>query len=1011
MPLYPKQYEAIQACSEPDGLRKYVLLSGCRWSGKCVSPDTLVYTSAGLTPIGKMGKAPENAFSPTHHRVLALSKDGLDVSMATATQFYNSGFREANCVKTEMGYEIVCSPHHPIWSEHLGKIQFRTSDEIKALLAAGQQVWLPMMRQHPGTWPDKYQYVTFDWADGNTASAVEASARISAAFAAGARTKRELAHAAKSAGITVAKWMKSPTPERRMTIEIDEDFAYAIGVMVGDGCYTKAVMQGHMTIFSSSDTEIIAEMTRIMESRFPEASVVARSRYDYVIRSCAFRKFLHHTGMAHKYAHEKTIPDFIFGSPKSVVIAFIQGLFDTDGTVGKKANVSYCSASPVLAKQVHDVLLALGVRSTRFFKHNKCRGAWHIATREEDDFRSKVGFRLKRKQERANNRKLPWKVAWSAYPPSFVDVLKRLHYSRNRRGIGKLSRKVHKQIISNVIRRHISLSMKRIAPLAKVINCETEPSFQSYWMQGKVWWDQVKTCSPTESELVDLCVPETESFIAGGFINHNTYAGLFAICDHAWNTDGGSVCVLCTSIPAGSSSGIWTLLTENVIPQWIEANFGFNWAPVDAGRWKNKLCKPRQDGATKKLYCCVTNRFGGRTRIELNSLKDERDVEKEFKNRYFSMIYWSEMSAFNDRRTFDTLLHALRMPNVPEERHLLLCDTNPSDLGTEYFGWKIFYHTRTANPDDLDEAERPIQKHLKLVEFTLDDNFSLSVERKKEILSLFAHDPDLLARYGYGRWVKASSNALFISVFKPAIHVFGDVGELDPEMLLPEPNCSELITGWDPGGANPAMVIAEKVFRPVQRLPTGGGKLEAKEESVIKFLDELAFVKENFSYAEFTELVMEKIRYWERFMGRELMWVHWSDRSCFDQREAISNRVPYEEIYAASGGKILLQAHEKSQARGTKAPGIRLWRKLLFQERMYFSAAMTPKLIEMNKVLRRDMRRGMPPDSVDKNQDERHIFDSARYLVMSENWEELQDGILTMETAKREEPRLISVRL
>jgi hypothetical protein len=522
---------------------------------------------------------------------------------------------------------------------------------------------------------------------------------------------------------------------------------------------------------------------------------------------------------------------------------------------------------------------------------------------------------------------------------------------------------------------------------------------------------------PKQLELMRLCREPsgTRKYVLcnGPRWAAKSWGCLHAVADHAWNTNGGSICVLCTSVPAGSSSGIWTLLTENVLLQWIDGDFGFDWAEIGIGRWKNQKCTPRADGTTKKLYCYVTNKFGGKTRIELNSLKDERDVEKEFKNRYFSMIYWSELSNFQDRATFDTLCHALRMPGVPEEDHLLLADTNPSDVGEDYWGYKLWYETRIARPEDLGEHERPIQRNLKLIEFTIDDNLSLDENRKKEILASFAHDPDLMARYGYGKWVKASSNALFLGKFKPSIHIIGDSKESDPEMLVPQEDCTQLYGGWDPGSANPAFSIFEKVFRTVliTRVRDGKEVQEWVEQSVFKFIDELAFVKESFSIGEFTEFVMEKVIFWEKWLGREVAWTHWSDRSAFDQRESISNRYVYEEVYSVSGGKILLQAHEKSQIRGTKAPSIRLWKKLLFQDRLFFSAAMTPKIIEMNKVLRRDTRKGMPVDSVDKAQNERHIFDCCRYGVQSECWEELQESIITMETDKRPEPKLMSVRL
>jgi hypothetical protein len=428
--------------------------------------------------------------------------------------------------------------------------------------------------------------------------------------------------------------------------------------------------------------------------------------------------------------------------------------------------------------------------------------------------------------------------------------------------------------------------------------------------------------------------------------------------------------------------------------------------------------KPRQDGASKKIYCVVTNRHGGTTRIELNSLKDERFVEKDFKNRNFSMYYWSELSNFRKRSTFDAILPALRGYRLPDDDYLLLADTNPAEEGTDHWAYKLWYETRIAKPEELDEDEVRIQKSLHLLEFVLDDNLSLTEDQKGDVLAMFSHDPDLKARYGYGKWVKASSDALFFGVFRPNIHIVGNVNDEDPEVLIPSDDCSELITSWDPGSANPAMVIAEKVHRTVERVSGNETPNDIarrahglaprpieREESVFKFIDELAFVKDELSVADFTELALARMEFWEYFMGKRFIWRHWSDSSAFDFRESISNRYVYEEVYAASAGKITLQKVEKGDGSVTRA--VRLWRKLLHQQRMYFSAGFTPKLIEMNRGLKRNKSEKAPIDSVAKGQDLRHIFDAGRYLVMMECYNELHDGIITLESAALPAGKLI----
>lgn len=483
--------------------------------------------------------------------------------------------------------------------------------------------------------------------------------------------------------------------------------------------------------------------------------------------------------------------------------------------------------------------------------------------------------------------------------------------------------------------------------------------------------------------------------ISGPRWSSKTILALHCCVDHAWNTPNAVVNVLVPSITVGSDSGVWTLLVEQIIPEWIEGDFGLDWAVRGT---------PRQHGVTKKFYCLITNRFGGKSRFELNSLKDERKVENDFKNRYFSMIYWSELSNFKHRKTFDTLIQSLRVKGVSEQQHILLADTNPGDDGKDSWIYKLWYETRVADPENLKLEERPIQKNLRLLEVFLDDNPYLSEDRKAQLKASFAHDPDLYDRYVLGKWTKSSSDALFAGTFSPAIHVIGNDDDSDPEILVPEENCIELITGWDPGGSNPAAVIAEKVYMP--SIETDGSQNPQKETSVFKFLDELVFVGGDLSIGEFTELFLELMTAWEEYLGKQVMWRHWSDRQAFDQKESISKRYVYEEVYAASGGRIMLEAVEKG--RGSVAQGVRLWRKLLFQKRLLFSASRTPKMIEMNRSLRRGKNL---PDTVSETDPNRHVFDAGRYLVVRECWDEMLSGILLLRTIKPDSKRLISVPL
>lgn len=480
-----------------------------------------------------------------------------------------------------------------------------------------------------------------------------------------------------------------------------------------------------------------------------------------------------------------------------------------------------------------------------------------------------------------------------------------------------------------------------------------------------------------------------------------TVGCLNTVVDHAWNTRNAAVSVLCTSITAGADQGVWTLLTETIIPQWIEGDFGLEWATDKNGK---DIGSPRQHGVTKKFYCIIKNKWGGNSRIQLDSLKDEREVEKDFKNRYLTMIYWSEVSNFKDPATYQTLIQALRGLGVPEDEFLLLGDTNPAKNGTDNWIYKEWYEFRLKDPSKLTEDERPRQKYLKLVEWYPDDNPHLSEEFKMQKRAEFAADPDLYARYWLGQWKRSSTGALFVGQFKRSIHVIENITE-DGETYVcaPEPDTFELDIGWDIGEANHAAEFAARYFR-------DDGK------SVFRFFDEAVIIGGIASVADFTEMVLQKMRKWEKMLGHAVQWTHWSDRSSLDQTQSISRRLPAEEVLDASLNEIVLIGVDNT--RGSLSPSVRHYRKMLFQERLEFSEYACPMLIEVNTALKSkpvprglDLPPGWLPDTVADQSKHKHPFDAARYILMGRCWDELVASISKRARVDKSNNELISVPL
>lgn len=495
--------------------------------------------------------------------------------------------------------------------------------------------------------------------------------------------------------------------------------------------------------------------------------------------------------------------------------------------------------------------------------------------------------------------------------------------------------------------------------------------------------------SPKQTQLLKLCRSKTGRkkyiLLSGTRWAGKSIGGMHTICDHLWNTKDASVLVLCYTAGTAATSGIWTELTEKILPEWIAADFGMEWAEKG---------EPRIHGATKKMMCAVINKHGGVSKLELDSLDDEREVEKRYKSRYYSMVYWSEASEFHEELSMTTLMACLRIVGLPSDEHILLIDVNPAKEGTDHFLYKYFYEMRIA--DDLDADEKPIQACLHLIEWTMDDNPYLTDDDKSVIKAAYKTSPSLWSRYVLGLWVKVVEKGLFTKQFSLATHVVGNPNDREPEILIPMEGCSELITGHDEGGVNPVSYIIEKCT-----LHT-----DVKDFTMFRYLDELAFIGEEISPEEFTLLFVAKMDFWENEIGGEVRWRHWSDRSALDHKQSIAQRTVADEMFSVSQGRIKLEAVEKG--RGSVGNRIRLWRKLLIQGRIVISA-LCPKLIEMNE----NINCGKVPDTIATHSIYKHPFDAATYPVAKECWDELQDDIHVIRTKER--PRdgsnLVEVRM
>lgn len=463
---------------------------------------------------------------------------------------------------------------------------------------------------------------------------------------------------------------------------------------------------------------------------------------------------------------------------------------------------------------------------------------------------------------------------------------------------------------------------------------------------------------------------------------------------HLWNTPNAIGMMLGRTTTQNSDGGPWQYLTENVLPQWEEGDFGF------------ELVTPvRMEAVTHKFYFETTNKFDGVSRFYLESLDVEGDAEKKFKGKNYSYIYVPELSHFKFRKTFDVLQECLRCPWLRPDQQKMICDTNPADEGEDSWIWKLWYWFRTIDLDSLDEetkvdlnlhmikdeaqmtralnALRRLQNNLAVHSYTIDDNIFITEEQKEEQFAKYAHDKDLLDRYYYGKWIKASGDGLFREVWRPSIHEVGEPPKPneEPEFMVPEEGCIELGGGWDISSRrNTALALIETVMVECEERNKSTGEKEIILRPGFKILDEYVSLGRQQSISTVADEALERVEFWSKQCARPPRWEHWSDNSSFDV-SGQSETSEAQDIYRLTGGVIELRSitsfpQLKIKGHGGVERRIELIQRLLFENRIWVNKNKCPSICEMFASIKRGSNGKLSSTNIFK-----HAFDAISYYI------------------------------
>lgn len=186
----------------------------------------------------------------------------------------------------------------------------------------------------------------------------------------------------------------------RFPTVLNEDFAYWIGLLVGDG----NIYNTHYSKvnFTNQDEELLDFFETFARDSFGVETyrISDRNHFNVGFYSATVTDNLISLGLqTGKASDKKQIPNLILQSPVTVAAAFIRGHADTDGCATKDGSIVIVSKSYDLINVEQQLLLKMGIIS-RVTKQNDNCYRLYIGKTDARRFADIIGFGLPRKQEK-----------------------------------------------------------------------------------------------------------------------------------------------------------------------------------------------------------------------------------------------------------------------------------------------------------------------------------------------------------------------------------------------------------------------------------------------------------------------------------------------------------------------------------------------------------------------------------------------------------------------------------
>jgi S-adenosylmethionine synthetase len=322
---------------------------------------------------------------------------------------------------------------------------------------------------------------------------------------------------------------------------LTEDYAYLMGLLVGDG---NCMMEGAIAI-CVPDHEMRAVVEDLSVKLFGRKGKVLG--HWWFIGGVELRAYLQYLGLDRCRSWDKDVPESIFHAQKEVVAAFIRGLLDTDGHVGRtgrnktSVDIWLGSTSRNLISSVQSLLLSYGITSSvALFNKGGRRSV--IDGREVVGRRPEYRLRVKGSESvRTFQREIGFGL------PSKRRILGEFDFSKKRdlQVIPNQRRRVARlwSRLSNEDRKKDAIRLGRFMRATRgkatkeltyeklrefldqyreALQGEDDFQYLDYLAEMGHYYSKVDITVPGANHVFDIGVPGSQTFTANGFVCHNS---------------------------------------------------------------------------------------------------------------------------------------------------------------------------------------------------------------------------------------------------------------------------------------------------------------------------------------------------------------------------------------------------------------------------------------------------------------------------------------------------------